>query len=210
MVLSLSGCSFINFSANYYRPPANYQQEIVLIWKNLTAQIPLKYDYKISIIGGKDSDRLNGVPAISERNVLLPGDFVKYVYQNYYDDRSKIFSSVIIHEIAHVEFDLPSKPVEKHVETDMRAIQLLGGGESTVRYYYRSLYAMKNYWFARKGVAGHALNAGWNALNLGSLALGGPAAFIDWYATDLEKRMGLIAKHYGLRARGPFKRSRQK
>jgi len=111
VVLSLSGCSVINFSANYYTPPANYQNEILQIWKKLKGQIPLKYDYKLSIIGGKDFNKLNGIPAISNRNVLLPEDFVKYVYQNYYDDRSKIFSSVIVHEISHSRTKLRIKPL---------------------------------------------------------------------------------------------------
>ena len=209
LVMCLSGCSFLNFSANYYTPPVHYQNEIVQIWQNLTTQIPFKYQYKISIIDGKDSNRLDGIPAISDRNVLLPEDFVKYVYQNYYDDRGKIFTSVIIHEVSHSEFDLPSKPPEEHVKTDAMAIELLGANSNAPEYFYKSLYVMKNYWFARKGVAGHSLNVGWNALSLASAALGGPSLFIDWYATDLNKRMAWIAKRYALKSKQPFKRSKQ-
>jgi len=207
-ILLIAGCSFINFSANYYTPPADYTAELGLIWNKIRNQIPLKHQYHVRIIRDRDSDRLDGVPAVSGTTVLLPDDFVKYVYQNYYNDRFKIFGSVIVHELAHIEYDLPSSPPEKHFETDVAAIKLLGNDMAAAEYYYKSLYVMKDYWFARKGVAGHALNAAWNLVNAASLVYGGPAYFADLYATDLDRRMKLIVKNYKLRARGPFPRSR--
>ncbi len=205
--LLLSGCSLVNFSANYYTLPDNYRYELSQTWKKVNEQLPIKKRYTISIIDGRDSNRLNGVPAISGNHVLLPMDFVKYVYQNYYDDRFTIFSSVMVHEISHEEFDLPSSPPLEHLKSDIRAIGLLGGGPEVARDFYRSLYVMKNYWFARKGMAGHALNTGWNAVNLVSVAVGGPGFFKDWYATDLEQRMKLIARHFDFKDRSSFPRS---
>ena len=203
-----AGCSFINFSGHYYTLPADYSTELALIWNRIETQLPIKNEYQIHVIRGRDSDRLDGVPAVSGRTVYLPEDFVKYVYQNYYNDRFHIFGSVIVHELAHIEYDLPSSPPEKHFETDQAAIRLLGGDLPTAEYYYKSLYVMKDYWFARKGVAGHALNAAWNLVNAASLVYGGPAYFADLYATDLDQRMKLIAKQYKLKSCGPFRRSR--
>ena len=208
-LLVTSGCSVINFSANYYTPPGNYQAEIMSIWRDLNVQIPFKNQYKISLMQRRDSRKLNGIPAISDKTVFLPLDFVKYVYQNYYDDRVKIFVSVIIHEVSHVEYGLPSKPPKQHVKTDVTAIKLLGEETAIAQDYYRSLFVVKNYWFARKGVAGHSLNAGWNILNGASLFFGGPAYFADFFATDLSQRMKIIAQHYALPSRKCFKRSYQ-
>ena len=206
-LLLTNGCSVINFSANYYAPPANYQKEVSDIWEKVTAQLPLKNAYRARIIQGRDSNRLDGIPAVSDRTVLLPNDFVKYIYQNYYNDRAKILVNVMVHEICHPEFGLPSKPPEEHFKADMAAIKLLGGDIKTAQYYYQSLYVMKNYWYARKGVAGHALNLGWNAINGVSAVLGGPAAFADFYATDLSHRMNLIAQQFRPISRSCFPRS---
>lgn len=206
----LNGCSVVNFSANYYRPPANYKDEIVSIWRNITMQIHLKRRYQISIINGKNSNKLNGIPAISNNTVFLPEDFIKYIYQNYYDDRAKIFTVIIVHELCHTEFNLPSKPIYDHFKVDLKAIEVLGRDNNTPEYFYKTLAVIKSYWFARKGVAGHALNVGWNAANLTSVAFGGPGFFGDLYATDLNKRMKLIYKNFHLKSKASFKRSAEK
>lgn len=210
VILCLTGCSVINFSANYYTPPRNYQHEIVEIWQKVKQQIPLKHDYNIILVEGQDSRKLKGIPAISNNTVVLPQDFVKYVYQNYYDDRARIFASVIVHELTHREYDIPSRPAEKHFQADVAAIKLLGDNRRAAEYYYKSLYVVKNYWFARKGVAGHTLNASWNILNGVSYAVGGPACFADFFATDLSQRMNLLARHYHLPSGICFERSKEK
>jgi len=207
LFLFSSGCSFLNFSANYYDPPGYYQDEISFLWTKLQKQLTLKKTYQVRIIDGKASDKLNGIPAISGQTIMIPNDFIKYVYQNYYDHRFKILASVIVHEMTHSEYGLPSKPVDKHVQVDFVALKLLSADQEVAADYYRSLFVMKNYWFARKGVAGHALNAGWNAANAASLFFGGPAMFADWYATDLSGRMKLIAKRYLLGSVKCFERS---
>jgi hypothetical protein len=209
IILSLSGCSVVNFSANYYDLPPNYRNEISELWQKLKAQSHFKNDYAVSIISGRDSRRLKGIPAISNNTVLLPEEFIKYCYQNYYYDRLKIFTSVIVHEISHPELNLPSRPPKQHFQADLAAIKMLGDDKGTAYYYYKSLYVVKNYWFARKGMAGHTLNASWNALNGASLLLGGPAYFADFFATDLSERMNMIAKHYSLRSPACFERSQQ-
>ena len=131
-------------------------------------------------------------------------------YQNYYDHRFKILASVIVHEMVHTEYGLPSKPADKHVQVDFVALDLLSADGDVAADYYRSLFVMKNYWFARKGVAGHALNAGWNAANAALLVFGGPAMFADWYATDLSGRMRQISQRYQLRTIKCFERSAEK
>jgi len=208
VIVGLQGCSFINFSANYYTPPTHYRQEVALAWQKLHSQLPLKKEYRLRLVNGRDSDRLNGVPAVSENTVLLPDDFVKYVYQNYYSDRLKIFGSILVHEITHPEYDLPSRPPKQHFRADVAAITLLGNSRGVAQDYYNSLRVMKDYWFARKGVGGHALNAAWNTLNAGLLLVTGRGYFADFYATDLEQRMGLIAQRYQLSHTRGFNRSR--
>lgn len=203
----LSGCSTVNFSANYYSPPENYQQEAVAFWRVATQNLTLKNDYVITFIEGADSRRLKGIPAISGNVVHLPIDFVKYVYQNYYHDRARILISVIAHEVCHREFGLPSQPPVEHLKTDVAAIKLMGENSETAENYYRSLVVMKDYWFARKGMAGHAVNLGFNAVGMASAFYGGPGFFGDLYGTDLNKRLALLRKHYKIRRSGKFKRS---
>jgi len=210
LILFFCGCSTVNFSANYYDPPDNYKTEMGYLWIDLQKQIDLKYSYEIHIVEDEISDKLNGIPAISERKILLPNDFIKYVYQNYYNDRYFIIGSVIIHELMHSEVGLPSKPPEEHVKTDVAAIKVLGEDEETIKNYYRALHVMHNYWFARKGMGGHALNAGWNIANMASLFYIGKGYFRDWYATDLKVRMKMIKGHYGIKVYTSFERSREK
>lgn len=205
----LSGCSTINFSANYYTPPENYQTEISQLWQKLRTQLKLKGEYRVHLIEGKDADKQKGIPFISNQTVFLPKDFVKYVYQNYYDDRFKILTSVIAHEVCHGEYNLPSKPPDEHFKTDIVAIKLLGPDTETAEYYFKSLYVVRNYWFARKGMAGHALNAGWNMMSVASLVFGGPAFFMDLYATDLDRRMQLLVKEYKLTSNACFKQTHE-
>jgi len=203
----LSSCATVNFSANYYNPPANYKEEVAQNWQALKTRLPLKYNYSLGLIEGKESNKLNGIPAISNQTIHLPVDFIKYIYQNYYNERFKILTSVIAHELCHTEFNLASEPPKEHFKTDLAAIKLLGENEETVRIYYQSLTVMKNYWFARKGMAGHALNAGWNAINVASVMYGGPGFFGDLYGTDLNKRLSLIKKQYKLKRPLTFERS---
>jgi hypothetical protein len=66
---------------------------------------------------------------------------------------------------------------------------------------------MKNYWYARKGVAGHALNAGWNTANAALLVVTGHGHFADWFATDLDERMKLIANSNKIYSSDCFPRS---
>jgi len=205
--LILSGCSTVNFSADYYTPPEHYRTEMGYLWSDLLKQLTLKHTYEIHIIDGEDADKLNGIPAISGRRVLLPNDFLKYVYQNYYNDRFFLIGSVIIHELMHSELDLPSRPPEEHVKTDIAAIKVLGESEAMATDYFRALHVMHNYWFARKGMGGHALNAGWNLANLASVFYAGKGYFRDWYATDLKVRMKMIKAHYGIKVYSSFTRS---
>lgn len=207
-VVLLQGCAVVNFSANYYTPPENYQDEVASVFLSLTKQLNLKHSYSVVITSGEDSDRMNGVPAIAGKVVLLPEDFVKYVYQNYYNDRNKILASVIAHEVCHKEFNLPSEPWREHYKTDQAALEVLGGDDTeSSSYYYWSLVVMKNYWFARKGMAGHALNAGWNVANAATSAVFGIGYLKDWFATDLNKRLRLIRKNYQIQRTNIFRRS---
>jgi len=209
-ILTISGCATINFSANYYTPPDNYLTEVKTLWNKVTSEIPLEYKYSVTIARGQDSKKLKGIPAISNNIVILPEEFIKYVYQNYYNDRNIIFTCTIVHEVSHTEFNLPSSPPEQHFQTDVKAIQLLGSKDSdTTNNYYKSLQVMRNYWFARKGMAGHALNVGWNALNVAALVFLGHGYFVDWFATDLTERLNLISKGFSIPSGACFKRSKK-
>ncbi len=135
-------------------------------------------------------------------------NFIKYIYQNYYADRFKVMACIFVHELSHTEYNLLSTPVTEHFQTDKKAIELLASATScSAADYYKSLLVLRNYWFARKGVGGHAFNVGWNALQVASLVYAGSAHFVDWFATDLDKRMGLLVKEYKLKDRSCFKRS---
>lgn len=199
------GCSTVNFSAHYYDPPAGYRQEVWALFEKVQSDLALKNRYQLRVV---EKDETHGIPAISGTLVILPEDFVKYIYQNYYDHRNIILTCVIAHEMAHREFDLPVEPVETHFQVDRAAIGLLGGEQyQNAVYFYKTLYVLRNYWFARKGVAGHTLNIGWNVLNAASYALGGPAHFRNWFATDTKQRMKFLIKEYGVKERGAFPRS---
>jgi len=202
-----AGCSVVNFSGNYYDLPQNYRQEIQWTWKKLIKELPLKKSYRYVILTDQQFEKAKGIPAISETTVILPENFIKYVYQNYYDFRTVIFASVITHELCHVEFNLPSTPPKEHFKVDQVAIKLLGKGQVTTTFYYQSLYVMRNYWFARKGMAGHAFNVGWNVANAAALVATGHGRFGDWFATDLDERMGLIRQNYKLLTTDCFARS---
>lgn len=197
--LFLAGCSFVNFSGNYYDLPPDAYSQVHVLWKGLMRDLPRKHSYRYVILPDSEFKKSKGIPAIAEDTVIVPEKFLKYIYQNYYDHREVILESVIVHEICHKEYALPSKPAREHFEADRRAIELLKNIKISPGDYYRSLGVMKNYWFARKGVAGHAFNASWNAVNAASLALIGHGWFADWFATDLEERMGMIAKNYKIR-----------
>ena len=207
LFLSISGCSVVNFSGNYYDLPSQTPTEVSRMWHQITRDLPLKYSYKYTVLKDPQFKKSCGIPALAGDTVIIPEKFLAYTYQNYYKHRMIILTSVIVHEICHREYDLPSTPPETHFEVDRRAIALLGKGNLSPTYYYQSLYVMKNYWFARKGLAGHAFNAGWNAANMATLALFGHARFADWFATDLEQRMALIGKHYKLVTHRCFTRS---
>ncbi len=204
---AIAGCSFVNFSGNYYDlPPAAYS-DVHRMWRGLKKDLALKHSYKYVILADREFKKSRGIPAIAGDTVIIPENFLKYIYQNYYDHRLVILTSVIVHEMCHREYDLPSKPPEQHFQVDRYAIALLGKGEGSATYYYQSLQVMKDYWFARKGVAGHAFNAGWNAANAAALMLTGHGHFADWFATDLDERMRLIARSYPLATRAAFPRS---
>lgn len=207
--LFLCGCATVNFSANYYSPPPEYKVETQRLWKEALLKVPVKYKYGMSIVEDSQFKTAKGIPQIENMQVKLPDNFVKYIYQNYYQDRFKVLTCTFVHELSHTEYNLLSTPVSEHFQTDKRAIELLASSTAcSAADYYKSLLVLRSYWFARKGVGGHAFNVGWNVLQVASLVYAGSAHFVDWFATDLDKRMGLLAKEYKLKDRGPFKRSR--
>lgn len=209
-IIGLSGCATINFSAHYFTPPDNYLQEVTLIWNKILHQFSSKRSYALTVVEGENSKKLKGIPAISGTTILLPDEFIRYIYQNYYNDRAVIVRCAIVHELCHTEYGLVSSPPEKHSETDVAAIRVLGGDATqTAQQYYKSLQVLKSYWFARKGVGGHAFNVGWNVANAAALALVGHGYFVDWFATDIAKRLQLLSRHYKISAGSCFRRSRQ-
>jgi len=205
--LLLGGCATVNFSANYYTPPDNYQVEVKKEWDTYLKQAALLNNYNLEIVS--DRGCMNGIPEITGVTVKMPQNFIKYVYQNYYDDRFKVLLCVESHEICHNEYRLfdQSSP-QAHFQVDQKAIELLRARTILCEDdYYKSLFVVKDYWFARKGVGGHFFNLGWNMVNAASIYYGGPSYFRDWFATDLNKRMALFARRYNVRSGSKFQRS---
>jgi len=207
--LMLSGCAAVNFSANYYTPPDNYRAQVRDIWEDLLGKTRVSAGYQMAIV--PEGVCRMGIPEIEGRLVKFPDSFIKYVYQNYYDDRQKIFNCVSGHEISHVEYNLHDMSTPKaHYEVDKKAIGLLSGaGICGPRDYYNTFIVLKNYWFARKGMAGHMANAGWNLISAASVACGGPGYFANWFATDLDKRIAFIRKYNKIPGNSRFKRSKE-
>ena len=208
LVGAAGGCAVVNFSGHYYDLPPNTSSEVHGLFRKIVTELPLRYSYKYVVLSDAEFEKSKGIPAISEDTVIIPENFLRYVYQNYYDDRTIILSSIIVHELCHKEYGLPSKPPKEHFKVDQCAIALIGQENTGATYYYQSLYVMKNYWFARKGMAGHAFNVGWNVANAAVLALTGHGVFADWFATDLEERMRLISRNYDLLPHHCFPRSK--
>ena len=208
--LSLHGCATVNFSANYYTPPDNYRQEVMLIWNTVRRQFHSQHNYAMTIVSGSNSKKLKGIPAISGTTVIVPDEFIRYIYQNYYNDRAAVLTCTVVHELCHTEYGLVSSPPEKHLETDFAAIQVLGGVDShAAPNYYKSLQVLKDYWFARKGIAGHAFNVGWNAANAAAMVFIGHGYFVDWFATDISKRLQSLSRHYKIPSGSRFRRSQR-
>lgn len=205
--ICLSGCSTVNFSANYYTPPDNYKAEVKKDWDTAIKKFALKNKYELRIVSDGECS-LKGIPEIAGYTVKIPESFIKYAYQNYYNNRALIIDCVVAHEVSHTEFSLFNQSTpQAHFETDKKAIELLQAkGICSAQDYYKSLFVLKNYWFARKGMGGHAFNLGWNAVQVASLVYGGPASFKDWFATDLSKRMAYISKQYKVPSGSCFER----
>lgn len=207
LVVSLYGCSTVNFSANYYTPPDNYKTEVNKIWAGSLKKLALKNQYTLRIVSDQECS-MKGIPEISGYTVKIPESFIKYAYQNYYNDRSLIIDCVIAHEVSHVEYSLFNQSTpQAHFEVDKKAIELLSSkGICSAQDYYKSLFVLRNYWFARKGLGGHTFNVGWNLAQVASMAYGGPASFRDWFATDLNKRLAFISRQYKIRSGSCFER----
>jgi len=203
----LSGCATVNFSANYYTPPDNYQAEVRKLWHEFMSRVSLLYDYKMNIVS--EHECKNGIPEIEQRTVKIPDNFIKYIYQNYYEDRFKVLLCTASHEVCHIEYNLLDQSTpEAHFQVDQKAIEVLKTITiCSTEDYYKSLMVMRDYWFARKGAGGHMFNVGWNILNAASVAYGGSGYFVDWFATDLDGRLALISKQYGIESGSRFKRS---
>jgi hypothetical protein len=206
-LVGLPGCSTVNFSANYYTPPGNYQAEVKMLLDNFAARAAFTHTYGLEIVSERGSQ--HGIPSIRGVTIRLPDNFIKYVYQNYYRDRLKVLLCTVAHEISHVEYSLIDQSSPKaHFKVDQKAIELLQkSAVSSPGDYYKSLWVLRNYWFARKGLGGHVFNVSWNLANAASMAYGGPGYFGNWFATDLDARLALISKQFKVKSRSCFKRS---
>ena len=209
VVSFLYGCATVNFSANYYNPPTNYKVEVNDLFNELKAKLGLKYDYAMSIVSDDQCRGIKGIPEILGTEIHLPENLIKYIYQNYYDNRNEVLISTLAHEICHTEFSLLDQETpQAHFLVDNKAIELMHKLMYTATDYYKSLFVLRNYWFARKRMGGHALNSGWNLVNLASLAFVGVGFFKDWYSTDISTRMKLCSGSYKIKDRSCFGRSK--
>jgi hypothetical protein len=221
LVLLLSGCAAVNFSSKYYNPPSSYQNDVELISAKLISGLKtkpgLKYNYKIKICSEKET-KPSGIPQVAlnkevpdGRNftIYLPEYFIRYVYEFYYNYREVILASIIAHEIAHREFNLPDTPPATHYLTDKEAIsKILPYTPATTTDFYNSLYVLHYYWKARKGVAGHAGNVLLNVGSVASAAFGGPSFFGDLFATDVTTRIYKFRHDFPAYSKITFKRSK--
>lgn len=207
IALFLPGCATVNFSANYFTPPDNYKDEVKNEWSGLTGKFALKNQYLLKLVSDRECST-PGIPEINGNTVKIPETFIKYIYQNYYDNKFLVLNCIISHELCHTEYSLYNQSTpQAHFQVDKKAIELLQDKNiCTAQDYYKSLFVLRNYWFARKGVAGHTFNIGWNVAQVASLVYAGSANFVDWFATDLDKRLALISKAYRVRSGSCFKR----
>lgn len=200
LCVTLGGCASFKSTAL----TTDHQKEVRHLLQKINTDFPLKHEYQVRILPNKQMKDTKGVPAISGSILAFPEDFVKYVYQKYYHHRLKIFTCIMVHEIVHTEFDLPSRPPPQHYLTDRAAIKLMGESQESIQYYYDSLRVMKKYWLASRSVGGHMWNVGWNLGNAALLAYVGQGYFVDWFATDLKERMKLLRKEYDINKRSSF------
>ena len=212
LVICLSGCATVNFSSKYYAPPVDYHNEVTAIHREVTdgldKSIGLKYYYSIKICSEKETTT-PGVPEIQpDHTVLIPEYFIRYVYEFYYLDRKVILTSLLCHELAHHEYNIPYNSPQTHYLTDKKAIDcLLPHTSATSLDFYNTLCIFQYYWSARKGAGGHLFNIGWNAMNIAAIALGGFGSVGDLYATDISTRISLMRRDYP-KAKFIFKRSK--
>ena len=179
----------------------------------------LKYNYKVIICSEKDI-KSHGIPLVSIDNqrldgnsytIYLPEYFIRYAYEFYYNYQEVILASIITHEIAHKEFNLPDTPPAAHYLTDKAAVdKLLPYTHATGSDFYNSLYVLHYYWKARKGAAGHAGNILLNVGSVASAAFGGPTVFGDLFATDVTTRIYKFRREYPAYSKITFKRSKNK
>lgn len=210
----LVGCATVNFSANYYTPPENYQAEVRTQFNGLISHLNTSHHYDLTIVSKDHLLKNKGIPEIEGDTLRLPENFIKYIYQNYYNDRFTILICVITHEICHTEYNLSDTSTpQAHFQTDLQAIKMLEMWKFpisvTASDYYKSLFVLRNYWVARKGVGGHLFNIGWNVLNAATLAYAGSGTFVDWFATDVDGRMSLLVRQFGIKDYTCFKRSQK-
>ncbi len=203
VMLLLTGCS--TFRA--YDLTSSHQVEVQSYLSNLQSQLPLKHSYRLRILPNSDMKETRGVPAITGTTILLPEDFIRYVFAEYYTDRATILTCVLAHEICHTEYGLPSEPPQVHTQTDIAAIKVMGENHQTVNNYYHSLRVVQRYWSASRSKIGKAGNIAWNVASAASMAYGGPGMFVNWYATDLKVRLKQLRKHYEIDRRQGFRPS---
>ena len=188
----LSGCATLNFSSKYYELPPNYKDDIDKVWNNIIAKVPLKYTYSYRITQDKET-KFAGIPQAEGTIISLPDYFIRYVYEFYYNDREAILTCIILHEMAHTEFNLLIfEPPEQHYLTDKAAIDnFLLFTPYTANHYYCSFKILGDYWQARKGVGGHLLAFTTNV----ALAYF-TGITVDWFTTDINTRLNLIIRDY--------------
>lgn len=120
----LNGCATINFSANYYTPPENYQGEVRVLWSEFMSRVPLIYDYKINV--ASESEVTMGIPEIKNGIVNIPDSFIRYTFQNYYKDRFRVLLCIMAHEVCHIEYNLTDQSTpQAHFKVDQKAIDML-------------------------------------------------------------------------------------
>ena len=185
-IFSIFGCATIPSTLLSY----NYQTDVDKVWNEIKTNLPLKltYTYKMCLDDDKDL-ATKGMAQILNYTVYLPEGFLRYIYTYYYDNRSSILTCVILHELAHIEFDLLySAPPQAHYLIDKAVVEnfiKLNKLPYTIDDYYSTLKVM-SYWGANR----HRLN---NAVNFLTLIAVGYGNFID---EDFNIRLQMFSYDY--------------
>lgn len=135
LCFGLAGCAMTVSSIRKYELPPGYKTEVEDILKHFKDSFSLRYRYSVEILSETEMNEAmkSGSPYIREvspdgfSTIYIDDLFIKYLYQNpyVYVYRKLYLVCIIAHEICHREYNLPASPIEKHLQVDYKAIDMV-------------------------------------------------------------------------------------